>query len=95
MNRTDPATVSPPTATLATSTPMAEQDNDSSLLSQLPDAQPSDSEEVARSLKLARMLWEEGQRREAVRTLQRGAAAGERAQVHVGALGPDPLGRWF
>lgn len=65
---------------------MAEHDNDSALLSQLPDAQPSDSEEVARSLKLARMLWEEGQRREAVRTLQRGAAAAEEAGDDLRAL---------
>lgn len=65
---------------------MAEPDNDSLLLSQLPDVQPSDSEEVARSLKLARMLWEEGQRREAVRTLQRGAAAAEEAGDDLRAL---------
>lgn len=43
----------------------------------LPAPEPSDSEEVARALKLAQTLWDEGQRREAVRTLQRGAAQAE------------------
>lgn len=45
--------------------------------SELPQPDPSDSEEVARALKLAQTLWDEGQKREAVRTLQRGAAQAE------------------
>jgi hypothetical protein len=52
----------------------------------LPADDPSDSEEVSRSLKLARMLWEEGQLKEAVRALQRGAAAAEEVGNDMRAL---------
>jgi hypothetical protein len=65
---------------------MAAPDSESPSTVTLPSAEPSDSEEVTRALKLAHMLWEEGQQREAVRTLQRGAAAAEEVGNDLRAL---------
>lgn len=72
----------------------------------IPAAEPADSAEVLQCLNAARSLWLEGQGREAVRTLQRGAEAAERdgndlraltfarsaadLSAQLGASGPPP-----
>lgn len=52
----------------------------------LPAAEPADSAEVLQCLSAARTLWLEGQGREAVRSLQRGAEAAERDGDDLRAL---------
>lgn len=56
---------------------MASPAPDSSSNIPLPSVDPSDSAEVVRCLERAHELWREGQPRDAVRALQRGAAAAE------------------
>jgi len=56
---------------------MATQASDPASSPALPGAEPTDSEQVLLCLETAQKLWQDGQYREAVRSLQRGAEAAE------------------